>query len=255
MAVVMARKKQSARSGVRAIKGDAAPLTAIRRDEIVDVIVENLRPWKNQNSRGTITAAVNHGIDVLLNVVPLQKEQLDPRPYRKHAKKLDKALGAVEDLLASSPQTLARSLFNRVRFMFLDPSLVAIAKEHSLVSIAATKSIKERMADYQMRVYSDYQTWLDAFVTELRRLREVCAQDYGLHPNYDHAKNLSAELAYDLMRKLSDQKITGTEDGAFRTISGLLYEVISGQQDLDLKRACDAVLAFMKPPLPQQTLD
>jgi hypothetical protein len=253
MAVVMARKKQSARSGVRAMKGDVAPLNAIRRDEIVDVIVENLRPWKNQNSRGTITAAVNHGIDVLLNVVPLQKEQLDPRPYRKHAKKLYDALGDVEELLASSPQTLALSLFNRVRFMFLDPSLGAI--KHPLVSIVATKSIKERMADYQMRVYSDYQTWLNAFVTELRRLREVCARDYGLHPNYDHAKNLSAEFAYDLMRELSDQKITGTEDGAFRTISGLLYEVISGQQDLDLKRACDAVLAFMKPPLPQQTLD
>ena len=97
----MARKKQSARSGVRAMKGDFAPLNAIQRDEIVDVIVENLRPWRNQNSRGTITAAVNYGIDVLLKVVPLQKEQLDPRPYRKHAKKLDKALGAVEELLTS----------------------------------------------------------------------------------------------------------------------------------------------------------
>jgi hypothetical protein len=205
------------------------------------VIVENLRPWKNQNSRATITAAVNYGIDVLLNVVPLQKEQLDPRPYRKHAEKLDKALGDVEELLASSPQTLARSLFNRWFHLFLDPSI--ILANPTANSFQATKSIKERMADYQMRVYSDYQTQVDAFVTELRRLRKVCAQDYGLHPNYDHAKNLSAEFAYDLMRELSDQNITGTEDGAFRTISGLLYEVISGKQDVDLKRACDAVLA------------
>jgi hypothetical protein len=241
VAVVMARKKHSARSVRRVIKGDVAPLNAIRRDEIVDVIVENLRPGKNQNSRGTITAAVNYGIDVLLNVVPLQKEQLDPRPYRKHAKKLDKALGAVEELLASSPQTLARSLFNRRLRFFLDTSI--ILANPAAYSFEATKSIEERMREYQTRVDADYRTLVDAFVTELRRLRKVCAQDYGLHPNYDHAKNLSAEFAYDLMRQLSDQNITGTEDGAFRTISGLLYEVISGQQDVDLKRACDAVLA------------
>jgi hypothetical protein len=44
------------------------------------------------------------------------------------------------------------------------------------------------------------------------------------------------------MRELSDRKITGTKDAAFRVITGLLYEALSGQQDADLKRACGTVL-------------
>ena len=44
------------------------------------------------------------------------------------------------------------------------------------------------------------------------------------------------------MRELSDRKITGTKDSAFRVVTGLLYEAVSGQPDADLKRACDSVL-------------
>jgi hypothetical protein len=242
MAVVMALKKHSARSGRRVVKDDVARLNAIRRDEIVDVIVENLRPWKKHNSRDTITTAVNHQIDWLLKWVPLQKKLFDPRPGREHAEKLGKALSRVEMLLLSSPEPLSWFLFDqRPRSMPLNDD------GSPSVQPMPHKSIEE--------IEREHKALVGAFVMELRRLRKVCAGNYGLHPNYDHAKNLSAECAHALMRELSDQKITGTEDGAFRTISGLLYEVISGQQDVDLKRACDALLAFMKPPLPPQTLD
>jgi hypothetical protein len=44
------------------------------------------------------------------------------------------------------------------------------------------------------------------------------------------------------MRELSDRKIKGTKDSAFRVVTGLLYEAVSGQPDADLKRACDSVL-------------
>ena len=80
----------------------------------------------------------------------------------------------------------------------------------------------------------------------MKRLREVCARavDPGLasHPNYDHAKHLCAWHALGLMRELSEGKITGTKDSAFRVVTGLLYEAVSGQPDADLKRACDSVL-------------
>jgi hypothetical protein len=80
----------------------------------------------------------------------------------------------------------------------------------------------------------------------LKRLREVCARfidpEFGYHPNFDYAKHDSAWFAFSLMEVMSDNKITGTKDGPFRAIAGLLYEAISGQQDADLKRACDTVL-------------
>jgi hypothetical protein len=61
----------------------------------------------------------------------------------------------------------------------------------------------------------------------------------------DHAKHLCAWHALGLMRELSDRKITGTKDSAFRVVTGLLYEAVSGQPDADLKRACDSVLQDM----------
>jgi hypothetical protein len=83
----------------------------------------------------------------------------------------------------------------------------------------------------------------EAFIKELERIRRVGTAKIGRHPNFDPAKDESARSAYRLMRSLSREKITGTRDRAFRIITSLLYEVLSGEQDADLKRACDAVLA------------
>ena len=216
MAVVMARKKHFAQSGSRATKGKVA--NAIRRDEIVEAVVDNTKPWRNHESRDTVTAAVNQALDALLRLVPFEKKFFDPRPARKHAKKLDKAISKVETLVTSCPGMLGGNLF--------DPTLPL-----EKVGLDPTP-------------YKSLEECVDAFLAELTQIRKVCALDYyGPHPNYDPAKHLSAEFAHRLTRKLSDQKITGTEDGAFRTIAGLLYEVVTGQPDVDLKRACDAVLA------------
>jgi hypothetical protein len=204
----MARKKHSARKGSRAMKRDAVPLSATRRDEIVEEIVDHLRPWKNHKSCETVTSKVNNSIDALSKLVILQKKLSDRRAYREQAKKLDKALSNVEALLASSSGTLAWNLFITTPTEFFD-------KHH---------------------------TRADAFVTELKRLREVCARDIGHHPNYDLAKHLSGEFAYGLMEILSDGEITGTEDKAFRAITTLLYEAVSGERDADLKRACDTAI-------------
>jgi hypothetical protein len=48
--------------------------TASRRgaDEIVEEIVDHLRPWKSHKSIAAITAAVNHELNVLLQLAPLQ---------------------------------------------------------------------------------------------------------------------------------------------------------------------------------------
>lgn len=84
------------------------------------------------------------------------------------------------------------------------------------------------------------------FAAELRRLQDVCARalgpGFGEHPNYDPLKHFCAKSAHGLMQATSDKKITGTEDGAFRAITSLLYEAVSGKKGAELKRACDSVL-------------
>jgi hypothetical protein len=50
MAVVMARKKGWARHGDRVVKRNVASPNAIRRDEIVEEVVDNLWPRKSHRS-------------------------------------------------------------------------------------------------------------------------------------------------------------------------------------------------------------
>jgi hypothetical protein len=76
-AVVMGRKKHSAKIGVRVRKSDVEPPNAIRREEIVEEIVDHLRPWKNRKSNAAITAEVNQELDVLLKLAPLETKLYD----------------------------------------------------------------------------------------------------------------------------------------------------------------------------------
>jgi hypothetical protein len=94
--------------------------TASRRgaDEIVEEIVEHLRPWKSHKSVAAITAAVNHALGVL-KLAPLEAKVSDRARCRAHAKKLDGALREVETLLASAPSTLAWILFHSLPPMTL----------------------------------------------------------------------------------------------------------------------------------------
>ena len=86
---------------------------ATRRSEIVEEIVDWLRPWKHRMSDAAVTAAVNHHLDLLL-LVPLDAKLFDRRQYRAHAERLDGALLKVETLLASAPGVLALALFDPV---------------------------------------------------------------------------------------------------------------------------------------------
>src|SRR5271169_642767 len=162
--------------------------TASRRgaDEILEEIVDHLRPWQSHKSVAAITAAVNHEMDVLLKLAPLQAKLFDRARNRAHAKKLDHALSEVEMLLASAPGVLTWFLFNPL------PPLT-LAEDGGLVEV--TQSIENIELAYRARA--------DSFFAELKRLREVCANavdpGFGYHPNYDHAKHLCARLALGLM--------------------------------------------------------
>jgi hypothetical protein len=221
LAVVMARK---AKSGARRKKSGFSPTDATRRGEIVEEILVWLRPWKHRVSEAAVIAAVNQHLDLLL-LLPPDVKLFDRRLYRAHAKELDCALLKVETLVASAPGALALALF--------DP--VTITENGVLMVPSSINQIKRL-----------YRKRADSFAGELKRLRKVCAgaidPGFGFHPNYDPVKTQCAWIAHYLMKELSNMKISGTKDGAFWTITSLLYEAVSGQKNAALKRACDTAL-------------
>ena len=202
-----------------------------RQHEIVEEVVDNLRPWKDRKSRAAVAADVEHELNILIHIVPLGTELFDRRRNRAHAQKLNRAVSEVERLFSSAPGMLAWSLFNP-----LPPP--EWTDDGQLVIPKTNKSAEEIKRDYFARA--------NTLSAELARLRRVCAQaidpGFGMHPNYDHAKDACAWFAHGLMEGLSNREITGTQDGTFRTITSLLYEAVSGEHSIDLKRACDAVL-------------
>lgn len=186
------------------MKDDVTPSKAmIRQGEIVEEIVDHLRPWGESNRTGrrlseaTVTTTVNSELDILLRSYPRHIEHADRRRNRAYARKLDSALAEVQRLAASPPIALASFLSENI----------------------------------------------DSFATELRRRRRICAHfidpKSGHHPNYDVVKHMCAGRAFGLMEMLSDKKITSAKDSAFRAIASLLYEAVSGKRGVDLKRACD----------------
>jgi len=204
--------------------------SAIRQNEIVEEIVDNLRPWKSHKSRVAISQEVKGKLDTLRYYIPSLTEFYDRTKNREHAKKLHRALSTLEGLLKSTPEALAWTLFN--------PAVITENEDAPLVlpmSFASTDDILSAYGQHYKR-----------FALELNRLRNACAYaikpGLGAHPNHDHAKHSAAWFALDIIRHLSQREATGTEDGPFRTISSLLYEAVSGQEGADLKRACDAVL-------------
>ncbi len=222
MAVVMVRKK-----------GSAAPPSDARLHEIAEEIVDHLRPWKDGKGYDEITLAVDRELRILLVLARQEAIGSDRKQNRSHAQRLDRALLSVETLLGSAPLPL--------RDFLLDP-LPTMTNEGVIMPSETPSEVEKILDANRYRV--------DFLAAEITRLREVCARavdpGFGYHPNYDRLKRFCARFARDVMLDLSDRAITGTKDGAFRTITSLLYEAISGQSDADLKRACDSELRYIR---------
>ncbi|WP_338821629.1 hypothetical protein WDM22_26410 [Bradyrhizobium septentrionale] len=221
----MTGKKRSAKPSVRARKRGVAPPSPTRRSEIVEEILHHLHPLKAKNSTAAVAAKVNQALDGHLQHALQQAKVSTRTQIQEHAKQLDLALMKVEALLRSAPGAVIWSL-------------------HYLAAPVRTKP--ERAEDSERAIWKRAED----FAAELGQMRQRCARmgDTGFerHPNYDDTKHACAWGAHGLMEGSSNAKISGTQDGAFRAIASLLYEAISGQRDVDLKRACDSVLRDMR---------
>lgn len=208
------------------IKASAlVPPDADRLDEIVEEIVDHLRPWKKRISEAAVTVEVSADMIRLLTLAPYEAKRSDRKKNGTHARQLDQALVNLQNLLTSAPHPLRSFLRDPLPNMTDDGVIHGVVDEN-------IKWANRKRADS-----------LDA---ELKRLREVCARaikvGYGYDSNYDRVKHLCAGFAQGLVRDLSAKPATGTMDAPFRAIASLLYEAVSARRDVDLKRACDSQL-------------
>jgi hypothetical protein len=203
------------------MKKSVAPSAHLTNDDLLQGIIENLRPWKKGLFKQCVEADVRREIGVLCKAAPLWKKMNDRRAIREHAKKLDKALDAVEKLVKLAPGTLELLLFLKGA---RDPS----------------KTIEDEERAYKARI--------DSFFGELRGMRKVCKHainnEIGDHPNHDTCKRICATFACGLMEVLSDEPVrSSSPKDNFRVVAGLLYQIVMRCEDApDLERACDAEL-------------
>lgn len=81
----------------------------------------------------------------------------------------------------------------------------------------------------------------------LNEVRALCQAGEENQPSADQVRIWCARTAYSLMFKFSEEHITsGSPDSAYRAIAGFLYEVLTGEANRDLKRACDDHLQAMR---------
>ena len=190
-------------------------------DLLLQGIIDNLRPWKKGLFEQRIEADVLYEIGVLRKAAPLWKKMNDRRAMREHAKKLDKALEAVEKLVKSTPGTLGSLLFLKGA---PDPS----------------KTIEDQERAYEARI--------EFFLGELRGMRKICEGAInnliGVHPNLNTCARMCATFARHLMEGLSDTPVrSSSPQDSFRVVAGLLYQIVMRCEHApDLERACDAEL-------------
>jgi hypothetical protein len=98
-----------------------------------------------------------------------------------------------------------------------------------------------------------------AFTQQLERMLAQCQREVQhaqqkrrglprLRQRPDRVKNYCAGSAFNYMKILTRQPITGTAEGPYRVFTSLLYEGVTGKAELDLKRACDRQLRSVSTP-------
>jgi hypothetical protein len=179
------------------------PIERATAKDLINSIVDELRPWKKPEARVRYFVAKIlqevRGVSGKLTVV------CDRPAIRAHAKKLEKAIDAVEELLKTAPPLLRVEEYLYGGFMEQNKDERRTLKEHQEFCSA----LNER------------------FYQQLASLRAACKQapKLGTHPNYEWSKALSAQAARELMEGLSHAKIASSANSQFRTIASFIMSM------------------------------
>ena len=203
--------------------------------EIVETIVAELRP--HRRPKKDVQEVVRRLIELLPTEVAQLKGRLAVAKFKgklkgtradalKHLKKLGKCAAELEMLLLTMP--------NRIAWV------------GDVGSGAWGTSYPTGETSILMPAPVEHPRWkFMNFISDLGRLQtaaKIAERHLGPLPAYDVEKHLSAKYARFLIVALSDKPPTSAARGPFRTIAGLLFEVITGKKDANLERHCKAEL-------------
>ena len=199
-------------------------VTSYDRAEIVEEIMDNLRPLTRRESE--VQAGIQRALDALHELNPLEESLFDRSTIKQSAKDFEAAIAEVENSLRRVHPTVAWRLFGTQPDLLFD-------------------QIYERPVEEITQAHIDRMVH---FHDELTRLHIECEElvrsPGGFHPNKDIAKGNAAWCALQLMRDFSKNTPNGTAEAPFRAISSLIYQALSGNREADLKRACDEVIRW-----------
>jgi hypothetical protein len=102
-------------------------------------------------------------------------------------------------------------------------------------------SLPPRPMSYYRRIAKELEAV--AFLpSQIDALRQLQAIEQEPPERGDALKYRCAAEAYYLMDLFSSKPPTGTFEGPFQTIAGVLYNAVTGCEPTDMKRSCDRVL-------------
>jgi hypothetical protein len=209
-----------------------------RCDEIVEQIVDvELKPLKRP--RDVVQHSVRFQVITVASFALRKQRSSKPAAIKRYARKLSAATGAeLERLLL--PQNVPEELEAPIAGVFAGDFYPPTPEGE----FAAQR-------DKRARVIGTSTSEWSKFLLRLERLRLLCdaVKDHGYYcgqVNSDYVKLNCATSAHHLIQAYSAQ--TGYRRKPLRSISGLLYEVVSGKcdVDVDLKRHYDKVIRWCR---------
>jgi hypothetical protein len=193
-------------------------VTEAQRAEIEKRIVECLSPHKLGES--DVTNGVRHCAETLQARI----DRISEIPTRLAARRAGAKLGAKATGIRKAVDRLPADV--KAEFALVGGSF-ALDQLNAACAMMATSRA--------------YALWPQEYDDE-EKLGGVA----DFQPGQDRDKLICAVAALELVEKYSVNPATTTDDGLFRAIASLLFEIFSGKKDMELKRACDRVLVWSR---------
>jgi hypothetical protein len=164
-------------------------------------------------------------------------------------RKLLQAFGIIRALRGASPEYFDRQAIRKTRE---DAREIIGALDHLedlLRSATLGPELRLRLGLDTAGMIPEHAANAPAWrlMTALNEVRDLCQQGDINQPAADQVRIWCARIAYSLMDRFSTEEATsGSADSPYRVLASLLYEVLTGEAERDLKRACDQHLREMR---------
>jgi hypothetical protein len=202
-------------------RGIATKTARATADEIVDAILDALEPLKSGYSRADAATFLREQLKIWCDWVKTVVSREALPQNRKDAKAVRAAVLKLAATLRGLPPNICMCFFEDHQ----RPELAKMTNEE-MIRFFVTEPL-ERQKTFSGLMHS---------------LAYRAGQLSSHAQKHDIAKRTCAERAHDFMTELSQNRPTSSLGSHYRSVTSLIYEFATGKSDVDLERACEAVL-------------